>query len=873
MKPLFDHISDKVKIWRDSGYSHEHHPTIQQYPLIKELLKYQRDDERRERYLRSPQLLALETYWYLRLVMKTPSFLEMYLCCYTPVEVLESLGIPERKFALKHVPVKTIVEEFCAEIAEKGDQTVATLYESLQLDYPSYVFALAMGTGKTVLIGSIIATEFAMSLAYSEKSDTTIQFMQNALVFAPGTTIIESLREIGRIPYEKILPPQQYRMLMANMKLHYVTSGRRDIGTIANSRYNIVVTNTEKIILRKRRVAWQQEKEQLEENLRFANLSQLPSLGVFSDEAHHTYGNKLGDELKRVRQTIDRLHAENALVAVVNTTGTPYYKKQMLRDVVMWFGLREAIEQNILKSFQHNIKVYEIAGDAYAETAVKVIEDFFTDYKDVRLSTGQPAKIAFYFNRQIDLDCTKPVIEKALTNFGLSSAHVLVNTQQASPEDKEEFNSLNSVDSTKRVVLLVGKGREGWNCPSLFACALITPQTTSNNFVLQAAARCLRQVPDNTHPACIYLDIKNRKILDDEMQRNFGTTMTNLSYVAQQSHEVQVEILKPDIPKLEVTTTRRIWKLQPETRKPIVFEPPDIEAPELTEYTYHLESSTLNPTLVQFDSRRSYVNTRELSLHSASGQLARSLHFSTREVFEALQKAYVEHQTIPLHHMPELHKQAAACLGQYKETTEQINRVLTLIHIHDTQGNPLFQERSSDNGIKYFHTLRYSKTHFDHAKQLLTRRQDQFNDAVQHPSLPDTHDLSFHYSPYNFDSSDEQEFFKSILLSLNIKPDSIAGFYFMGGFRDPRKTDFWFEYKGQDRLYHRYFPDFVLIKHDGSCCIIEIKAENKIDNPDTQAKAKAIITLCDMQPDKLRYHLVYTNKYDPVFEWLRSTTS
>ncbi len=50
--------------------------------------------------------------------------------------------------------------------------------ESLLLDYPSYILALAMGAGKTVLIGTIIATEFAMALEYPDEP-----FIKNALVF------------------------------------------------------------------------------------------------------------------------------------------------------------------------------------------------------------------------------------------------------------------------------------------------------------------------------------------------------------------------------------------------------------------------------------------------------------------------------------------------------------------------------------------------------------------------------------------------------------------------------------------------------------------------------------------------------------------
>ena len=60
-----------------------------------------------------------------------------------------------------------------------------------------------MGAGKTILIGAIVATEFAMAIEYPEPMATSVQFVENALVFAPGKTIIESLRELARIPYER----------------------------------------------------------------------------------------------------------------------------------------------------------------------------------------------------------------------------------------------------------------------------------------------------------------------------------------------------------------------------------------------------------------------------------------------------------------------------------------------------------------------------------------------------------------------------------------------------------------------------------------------------------------------------------------------
>lgn len=65
---------------------------------------------------------------------------------------------------------------------------------------------------------------------------------------------------------------------------------------------------------------------------------------------------------------------------------------------------------------------------------------------------------------------------------------------------------------------LVNKGTKGWDCPGLLSWALARKLKSSNNFVLQAASRCLRQVPGNNHRARIYLSMDNRAILDRQLK-------------------------------------------------------------------------------------------------------------------------------------------------------------------------------------------------------------------------------------------------------------------------------------------------------------------------------------------------------------------
>ena len=475
---------------------------------------------------------SLELYWYLRLVLKTPHIVDLYKHYYDTGDIrdfCEAFGIPLTPNDLIYI---TNVDAVIDLVENNPDfvklKRIDPVYEAVTLSYPSYIFALAMGTGKTVLIGTIIATEFAMALRYPNGN-----FMKNALVFAPGTTIIESLREISEVPFNQILPPSLHRDFLANLKITYPQTGAKEIQVQTGSTYNVIVTNTEKIALRanvKKRsnqteFAFEEKKEQaeLEANLRLQKITSLPNLGIFSDEAHHTYGNTIDKELKRVRETVNYIHEKTPLVAVINTTGTPYSKRQMLREVVAWYSLGEGIRDNILKSLHNGIVQYPIGIIPDEDVISSVINDFFDNYGDVALPDGAKAKIAFYFRTQEHLDASLAHIQNALTEIGESTTQILVNTQKSSPQEIDEFNRLNDPDSQKRIILLIGKGTEGWNCPSLFACALIKEQTTSSNFILQASTRCLRQVKGNTRTAKIFLDTKNSTILDKELQANFGT--------------------------------------------------------------------------------------------------------------------------------------------------------------------------------------------------------------------------------------------------------------------------------------------------------------------------------------------------------------
>jgi type III restriction enzyme len=194
---LYQVLAQKVDEWRKNGYPHD------SFPVIAEILQWAGNPEGAGFRLRPPQARALETYWYLRLVENTPHILDLYRKYFPQKrDLIAALGISPQAFESVDYELASLWDKIKSDDAFVRQFRLEALRETINLRYPSYILALAMGASKTALIGSIYATEFALAFEYPEAS-----FVQNALVFAPGKTIIESLREFAQEPYDRILSP------------------------------------------------------------------------------------------------------------------------------------------------------------------------------------------------------------------------------------------------------------------------------------------------------------------------------------------------------------------------------------------------------------------------------------------------------------------------------------------------------------------------------------------------------------------------------------------------------------------------------------------------------------------------------------------
>jgi len=843
---LYSTLKSKVIAWRRDNWKSS-------FPTISEILDFNFDPGTESlRFLRKAQFEALETYWYLRLVEGTPHVFDLYKKMYDdPVDLFNALSITISQEDLIKILSKGGIDSVFEKI--KNDDNFVKQYrlesvrETLLLKYPSYILALAMGAGKTILIGTIIATEFAMALEYPDDN-----FVKNSLVFAPGKTILGALKELSDIPYEKILPPRLYKEFITSVKFTYTRDGEKDIPVIKGSSFNIIVTNTEKIRLRKEDIKKDlfskdevvtDDRKQMIANQRLQTLASLPNLAIFSDEAHHTYGMALGEELKRVRQTVDYLAKETNLLAVINTTGTPYYKKQILKDVVYWYGLSQGIKDGILKDVRGNIVAYPKVEDEYFIR--DVITDFFRNYKDVKIYDGSPAKLAMYFPKIEDLQNTKPIVEKVLVEIGEDPSIVLEVHNESKDEIKDLFdNRINDPHLPYRVFLLVNKGTEGWNCLSLYATALARELKTSNNFCLQSASRCLRQTVGNVHKAKIYLSQANVRILDSQLKETYGETLQELNLASPDLRKERLILRKTEVPPILLKKKER--KVIPLDKNiditQIELQKPGSKIEEYKKVIYDLKDiPNRKGVLITQKEEKLIVEEDFVDVYSFACELSSLYRLPIMMIYEKIKALYPDGE-IPESHAIEIRKQLEEKLRNYKITEEEIEVALALIKPKN------FNKEEKEGGTIYTTEIVYHKD-----KERFLLKYEKFKE--QNKGWYQL-EFGFHYSPYNFDSNPEKDFFEQLLIMLNEDPADVEDIYFTGAITDPNETDFIFEYKGKDGKWHNYTPDFLIKKKNGKMLIVEIKAE-PYREPE---KEKAIKEIEGLNPDRLKYEILITDK-------------
>jgi hypothetical protein len=768
---FFGRLQHKISNWREENYRGLEHETLNILDNIK-----------RVGFLHQPQVEAIETYIYLKEVAGNKPSREIFESLYdSEKEKLLGLGI-SRDQAFDLIGDQKRINELMEERFGKAD-------------YPNQVYALTMGAGKTILMATMCVYDFVLSFYHPDDK----RFAKNALIFAPDTTIIESLKEIKSFDYSKVIP-REYQNVLLNIKYHYLESPETPLSTIGN--YNVIVTNSQKIILKTRRngnnksplfnsVNYREKREI--ENKRLATIRQIDNLVIFVDEAHHSYGQTLEGTLKKTRETINYIHGNSPLVGVINLTGTPYVNNRMIADVVYHFGLKQGIEKGILKQVRFS-GYGNVRSDEFIED---VIDTFWYEYGEKRLE-GRLPKIAFYSASIEDLqEELRPKLEKTLVSKEISLDKVLEYHTEAE-ENKENFFALDTIDSDKQFILLVGKGTEGWNCRSLVSCALYR-KPRSSIFVLQSSTRCLRSIGDNSTIARIFLSAENYKILDKELKTNFNISIEELKAQDQSLHEHELKVEK-----------RKKLKVKKLLKEIISVQNQDLDKININFDKFESEGSFISDGGILLDNngKAGYKEAR------LSKEFKRKDNYTFYEIIEVINR----YTHIPCLTISRIFQNSSV---SKKELTDKINKNIAFLQFikysilenaykYEEKTEIIEEELELTKSYPFKISVAYGKN------KLIVYREKMESESGK--SL-----IGFHINPYNFDSADEKDLFGYLRYTLD-EDEAIADIYFTGGVTDSTHNDFYFEYYSPDKQrIARYFPDFLIETTKGRFIVIETK--------------------------------------------------
>ena len=814
--------------------------------LTKKFLDYNDKSKNINAYLREPQFEALEMYVFLKEFCGNPQIYDLFDKWYKR----------EGDFAAETVYT-----------VNKGDGAQISMYDTAAVDYkavfdamrsnassyPNYIYALTMGLGKTVLIATCIFYEFLLANKYPK--DT--RYCHNALVFAPDKTVLQSLREIVTMEKDKVVPPEYCRVLDQNIKFHFLDDTGITLNTLDHSDFNIIISNTQKII-KKRSHKEKTPIEKLMEmsnspreteptdiissvlssvyneentrdegellsNQRYEKLTRLEQLGIYVDEAHHLFGGDLQKSMNSLRLTINELavalsKSGTRVVACYNYTGTPYLENSVLPEVVYSYGLKAAIANKYLKDV--DIKGYDnVKSDSFLEA---VIEDFWHLYGG-KLYEGLPPKLAI-FGATIDevVNEIRPAVEKALSKLGISLDKILVNTgdeKLTKDIDIKAFNDLDvvgSLGSQKQFILLCNKGREGWNCRSLFGVALFrSPKSTI--FVLQATMRCLRQITEDQQKAIVRLSKENMDILNAELTKNFRVSIDDISNSGDGKHKelYQVRLLKPKRLVLK-RISHKYHLIEKGYFAPIDFKLDDIDYDKYDTHVYEKQSLTddrvIKKAAIDLGGNRPY------SPYMLVAEIARYLNVSCILIERIL-------------------SESREGIIKIAETVSRYNDILLDV-IVPTIFNTLYEvkcERTTEEKQVDLLQMPEGKDAYEFlALPELVETDNDAQFAKADPAGRPFREKSFHTDKYCFDSKPEKECFLQYIFS-----DSVKEVYFTGMFTS--------KYNGlaiqyidpETKAIRSYYPDFITTLNDGTIQIIEVKGDNMIDNDVVRAKAEA----------------------------------
>lgn len=574
------------------------------------------------------------------------------------------------------------------------------------------------------------------------------------------------------------------------------------------------------------------------------SLARLQNVGLFLDEAHHTY--EKDKNVVKLRKQISIINKYNHLLYCIGVSGTPYCTRNVsfnrkkieledIQDVVYYYPLTKGIGK-----FLKMPDIRKIDGDRDF-LIQKACDDFFNEF-DFTYNNGSKSKIAFYCPSIASLnEEILPLINNWYDKHNRDKSEILLYYSEDKEyplprENKGHFLNLDNPTSKYRVILLVAIGTEGWDCKSLTSVCL-PRQKNEKNFVLQTTCRCLREVANaKTEKALIYLDSSNYEILDSELAANYHLSISDLTKDTRVYKEYPIIKRIDNIGKLKY---KNISYFQIETKlnsTDILTELKGISVKKFKE-TYPYENRIAHTKITEkgIKASENYVDIEDVScdysymdfiydIEAASWGATKcsNIVFYEREIKRIYQEL-VSNFTWFLYHPTEslysVAKEVAKCFSsRYKYETQTISEDVEINLLDwDMESNPRISVEKAKDSLTLpedmFDMIEGTEESYDDDVSLIKLMYKRLTIANK--------EKSFNYYPYRTDSSYESNFLKEILARIG----SMKVELYYNGTKEEHLQSFRIK-----TPYGMYTPDFLCIRRNEKeeiCKIMLIEIKGK----------------------------------------------
>ncbi|MDQ0481063.1 hypothetical protein [Guptibacillus hwajinpoensis] len=481
-----------------------------------------------------------------------------------------------------------------------------------------------------------------------------------------------------------------------------------------------------------------QDDEDILVNQRFLKLTRLKQLGIYVDEAHHSFGDVLAKDMgikkakNSLRFTINELakkltSAGTKVVGCYNYTGTPYVGNEILPEVVYAYNLKAAIDNEYLK----RVNIHGYSNPKTSEFINFTLRDFFGKYSNQRYEGMLPKLDIFASTIEELQNNLRPLVEKTLSNLGIPLSKILINVgdpKHTTNVEIREFNNLDTPRSEKQIILLVNKGREGI-------------------FVLQATMRCMRSIGPVQETANVYLSEENMSILDDELQQNFRISSQTLQNSNKNKRTYDVKLIPPQI-RIPVKRIRKLYKLEVKSN----IKQLDLKLGDIDEEKFkltHIEQEGLiyskGLSKVTVEDLTNLKEQREFSALTLVAEIARYLNISCLEI-ETILKSSLQGIDVVLN-----------IINKYNEVLYEW--VIPLLY------QSIFIVQEFQNHEEQ--TLELVKEPKEGYYQL--KADEELVAEYTQEKYSENRKKTFHLDTYCFDSKPEKKFFDDILENEDVK--------------------------------------------------------------------------------------------------------